>query len=94
MIFSSELISFPLLISSEKMRSSRGVNFANDLDLYINEVNESRRQILTNVINNKLDHNQQITTTERGNLDWTAFIKENNCKYILYSIFKQKIATE
>lgn len=76
------------MISTEKMRSSRGVYFANDLNLYINEVNESRRQILTNVINNKLDQNQQITITEHENFDWTVLINENNCKYILYSIFK------
>lgn len=69
------------------MRSSRGVNFANDLDLYTNEVNECRKQILTNDINKKLDHKQQITT-KCGNFDWTALIEEHNCKYILYLIFK------
>lgn len=72
-------MSVPFVIFIEKMRSSRGVNFANDLDLYTNEVNECRRQILTNVINNKLDPNQQIIITESGNFDWTALKKENNC---------------
>lgn len=66
------------MTSAEKMRSSRGVNFVNDLDLYTNEVNESRRQILTNVINNKSDHDLQ-KITENGNFDWTALIQENYC---------------
>lgn len=69
-------------ISTEQMRSNRGVNFANDLDLYTNEVNECRRQILSNVLSNTLDHHQQITT-ENGNFNWTALLKENYRKYIL-----------
>lgn len=76
-----------IAISTEQMRSNRGVNFANDLDLYTNEVNECRRQILTNVINNKLDHHQPITTENGRHFNWTALLKENYGKYILYYNF-------
>lgn len=77
---------FSFVTSAEKMRSSRGVNFVNDLDLYTNEVNESRRYILTNDINNKSLHNPQ-KITENGTFDWTALKQENyGNTYRIYQI--------